>query len=724
MASPHTSHPHLHTQPSPVVLPPTPTQLHHQRRQSTVTNDCNDNSSEEDLKRTREDRTVDEQGRKRRRIDGISSCETCKARKVKCDRAQPSCGWCSRNGQECIYRQKKKPGLRAGIGRELEERLDRVEAMLDTHNQLLKGQIQQHQQQQQQAAQFPSPSTVSHHSPHGGGTQTNSPPFPPIIADIAFPKKTCEITDFSTSKSFDPDLPTDDVLYSLINLFFQHIHPICPIIHRATLLDTFFPQRHTDPVTESDVILMHAIVATALRFTNDRHLSESWKSHFRTIAKQKVIMFALEKPCVESLRAIVIIVLDVVGSTNGPSGWGLMALTTRMALHLGLALEPPREAAATQISTMGVRALPECVDWIEEEGRRRLFWMIYFLDVITSLGTSLDLNLDESEIERQLPCRDSLWDRNQYTSTRWFQSPSSKQSPSNNNDHSNNIETLSSFSYQIEVIGILGRIHRFLRETVDINVPSDVEKWQLKYRTLDKSLTDWKHSLPMPFGNLTRALGGASVDVSWVMLHACYNTAVIRLHSVAAYPAAVSHLFRSSFSASQRCLDAVENITALTRLALSHNLIPLLGPTFSFTIWVATRVLLVHASATSAPSIPDTTLFLDALHAGGKLWEVAGRYCGIIERVIDELERGERSCVQILVDMRMTAYSVDVMISQQPDLRVPVMPAREEEKLDGDFVDLFGWFNLPRVPGGREGSAGGGNGWMGGVEGEDWLFPV
>lgn len=133
-------------------------------------------------------------------------------------------------------------------------------------------------------------------------------------------------------------------------------------------------------------------------------------------------------------------------------------------------------------------------------------------------------------------------------------------------------------------------------------------------------------------------------------------------------------------------------------------------------------MLLVHASATSAPSIPDTTHFLEALHAGAKLWEVAGRYCEILERVIDELKCGERSCVEILVDMRMTAYSVDVMISQQPDLRVPVMQTREEEKTDGDFVDLFGWFNLPRVLGGREEYAGGG--WVGGVEGEDWLFSV
>ncbi|CCX10632.1 Similar to Uncharacterized transcriptional regulatory protein C11D3.11c; acc. no. G2TRN9 [Pyronema omphalodes CBS 100304] len=655
MASPATPNLHVKSINSPVALPPPPTQSHHQRRQSTVTNDCNDNSaSDEDLKHSHEDR-ADDQARKRRRIDGISSslgsCETCKARKVKCDRAQPSCGWCSRNGQECIYRQKKKPGLRAGIGRELEERLDRVEAMLVTHSRLLEGHLQhqqqQHHHQQQQnhththaqhnaqpqppATQFPSPSTASHHSPQSGGAQISTPPFTSSTADIAFPERNREMADLSTSHSFDADLPTDDVLCTLIDLFFQHIHPSCPILHRATLLDSFFRRRPVE-VSESDVILMHAIVAAALRFSNDPRLSDSWKSHFREVAKRKVIMFALEKPCVESLRAIVIIVLDVVGSTNGPSGWGLLAMTTRMALHLGLALEPTRETTTPQISTMGVRALPESVDWIEEEGRRRLFWMIYLLDVITSLGTSLDLTLDECEIERQLPCRDSLWDRNQYTSTRWFIPPNSKQSKlppraaENANANINNVESLSSFSYQIEIIGILGRIHRFLRETIDINIPAEVEAWQLKYRTLDKALTNWKYSLPMSYGNLTRALGGAPVDVSWVMLHAYYNTAIIRLHSVAAYPTTTNSLFRSSYSASQRCLSAVENITFITRLSLSHSLIPLLGPTFSFTVWVAARLILVHASTTSSPSIPDISLFLEALKTGGKIWETAARF--------------------------------------------------------------------------------------------------
>jgi hypothetical protein len=187
--------------------------------------------------------------------------------------------------------------------------------MLDNHNQLLKGHLQL--QQQHQATQLSSPSTVSDRSPRGsggGGTHISSPPFAPITADIAFPGRNRELLDLSTSKSFDQDLPTDGVLYSLIELFFQHIHPICPILHRATL-ETSFLHRTTQPVPQSDVILMHAIVATALRFTHDPHLSKSWKTNFRHIAKQKVIMFALEKPCVESLRAIVIIVLDVVVSS-------------------------------------------------------------------------------------------------------------------------------------------------------------------------------------------------------------------------------------------------------------------------------------------------------------------------------------------------------------------------------------------------------------------------
>jgi len=55
----------------------------------------------------------------------LSGDQAAKPRTVNPDRVQPSCGWCTRNGQMCEYKERKKPGLRAGYGKELEQRLGR-----------------------------------------------------------------------------------------------------------------------------------------------------------------------------------------------------------------------------------------------------------------------------------------------------------------------------------------------------------------------------------------------------------------------------------------------------------------------------------------------------------------------------------------------------------------------------------------------------------------------
>jgi hypothetical protein len=259
--------------------------------------------------------------------------------------------------------------------------------------------------------------------------------------------------------------------------------------------------------------------------------------------------------------------------------------------------------------------------------------------------------------------------------TRWFHST---EPPS-----TSITDTLCPFSYQIEVIGILAQIHRFLRTTVDIKIPKEVENWKLKYRTLDKALSTWKRGLPAAYSNVLHR--HSPMDPAWVLLHIYYNITVIRLHSAAAYPSTRSTIFKPSNSAEQRCLAAVENITVLTRLVLQHDdsgdanhqpLLPKLGPTFCFTIWIAARLLIVHASSTvsASASSPDVTLFLGCLRRAGMYWQTARRYAEILQRVLDELESrcsgdDAGACLMILRDMRMTAYTVDVMISRQPDRR-------------------------------------------------------
>lgn len=205
-----------------------------------------------------------------------------------------------------------------------------------------------------------------------------------------------------------------------------------------------------------------------------------------------------------------------------------------------------------------------------------------------------------------------------------------------------------------------------------------------------------------------------------------YNTirAVIRLHSSAAYPTTRSPIFTPSYSASQRCLLAVDNILYVTRLVVNNKLLEKLGPPFAFTLWVSARLLLVHGSTIARTVSPDFTFFVDTLAEMGTHWKVAERYSSILYRVLDEYgeyqksgsiategaeQRSTPSTVKILADMRRCAFDLDFLISRQPrsspvgsisssSYQLPTMPtSRNPAPNELEYLDVFGFFNVPRV---------------------------
>ena len=390
------------------------------------------------------------------------SCELCKTRKVKCDRGQPSCGWCLRNGQICEYRERKKPGLRAGYGRELEARLDKLEGVLQTQQHVLRqladnlpggqavggavlsptgppqrlpqaetalfmqtsntypsaapiarqdssyqplmsldGSQQQHAnylaQQSQPSLQL-APSTSS-----DGYAPTNPPLESPSLNIPNAGQMNLSVQDAAMNAvSQDQDFPPYDLLYALTDLFFIHINTWCPILHRRTTLDSLFGPT---PLEEADRILLHAIVATTLRFSQDQRLNEQSRERYHSISKQKVLLYGLENSSVKALQALVILALDIIGSSNGPPGWNLLALITRSVVQLGLAVEATSASVAPvypSIYTLRAMVLPEPKSFIEDESRRRLFWMVYLLDRYATIATAFEFALDEKEIDRKL----------------------------------------------------------------------------------------------------------------------------------------------------------------------------------------------------------------------------------------------------------------------------------------------------------------------------------
>ncbi|KAI2640040.1 fungal-specific transcription factor domain-containing protein [Xylaria nigripes] len=736
---------------------------------------------------------------KRKRPISVS-CETCKQRKVKCDRGQPSCGWCRRNSVSCEYRERKKPGLRAGYGRELEQRLDRLEEVLRSHTEILNTTIlsaspthslpppslrnsnpslsSDHSTPRESAPLFrPSESLRTPHAetalflqkpisfsstaqgPEFGlsnptpsmlpvndgfsaqmpqaGVSTNPGHMSAMSASGATPdyygqthqqplqSPGLSITQSQTQISSDQDLPPYDLLYALADLYFKHINTWCPILHRKTTLDSLFCSSTMD---EADKVLLHAIVATTLRFSTDSRLTEERRRHYHSVSKQRVLLYGLDNSSVKSLQALTILALDLCGSSNGPPGWKIMSLLTRSVVQLGLAVESNSFSVSpnyASIYTLRAMILSEPKDFIEEESRRRLFWMIYILDRYATIATAFDFGLADNDIDRTLPCRDDLWIKNQKVDTRWFDAQN--QSPDQPDHEMNRPENLGAFSYYIEVLGILSKIHQFLRHPVDIGALQDVEQWQLRYRELDNMLSSWKFGLPGEYGNMAKLFQpgcNKTLNAGWVMLHATYHTAVIRLHSSAAYPTTRSPIFTPSYSASQRCHGAVENIAALGEFVVQNGMLTKLGPPFAFTLWVAARLLLVHGSTVEHKLAPQIAFLVDTLRELGRFWPVAARYCKLLQRVLDEHSDSERavghtgeritpSSVKILADMRRTAFDLDLLISRQPrhlvgvPSRMPsVTPARTPAANELEYLDVFDFFNVPRLPMSHEASAG------------------
>ena len=312
----------------------------------------------------------------------------------------------------------------------------------------------------------------SHHSlslpsqpAHSDGYATNNPPLESpslnITATSQHPSMTSPDGNIGAVTQ-DQDFPPYDLLYALTDLFFKHINTWCPILHRRSTLDSLFGP---GTLEEADRILLHAIVATTLRFSTDPRLNEHARERYHSISKQKVLLYGLENSSVKALQALVILALDIVGNSNGPPGWNLLALITRSVVQLGLAVETTSASVSPlypSIYTLRAMVLPESKSFIEDESRRRLFWMVYLLDRYATISTAFEFALDDKEIDRKLPCRDDLFSRNQPVETRWFPVAGSERT-----DYTlNKPENLGSFSYYIEILGILSEIHRFLKKPV------------------------------------------------------------------------------------------------------------------------------------------------------------------------------------------------------------------------------------------------------------------
>lgn len=666
-------------------------------------------------------------------------CELCKARKVKCDRAEPACSWCARHNRTCVYLERQKPGSRIGFTLELETKVNRIDALLQTLWRRVEDHIaNDHPSQSQTQTLAPSvsnhttaqlngfvretpgtqisvvargppiaqPRAQASSSPswHNGDSseslQQNIPSqaLVPGAVESFTPPRPLSTLRTSTSVSGSNDLPPQDMIYTLVDLYFKHCNTWCPILDRKTTFGTFFG---STSLSEVDRILLHAIVATTLRFLKDSRLSPEMRSHYHAVSKHAVMIYAMEHVSIEAQRALVILALDELGTSNGPRGWNMLAILIQNVRQLDLGEESSLylSANSSDIPRTGsiIRrvAVPRPDSWIADEGRRRLCWMVYLLDRYATVATtSFDFMLEESKMNRVLPCSYDLFSRNVPVETRSLK-------PTTGQDGVtgyavNKPENLGSFSYHCEILRIISQVHNFLKDPIDVTSSTAMTAWRNTYRSLDAALDSWLQSLPSEYSRISALCHSdpASRVANWFMLHSAYVTAVIRLHSAAAYPTVRSHIFVPSHYAMQRCLSAVQSLKDVTQDVFEANGLDLVGPPFAFSLWTAARLLIVHAAIVGCPVDPKIDFFIDILGYVGQYWDVANNYARILARVVQRERQGEAS----FGAMRKKAHEIVKLTSAIRSSGLDETASQSVSLGELDHIDVFDFFNYPKVP--------------------------
>lgn len=281
---------------------------------------------------------------------------------------------------------------------------------------------------------------------------------------------------------------------------------------------------------------------------------------------------------------MVILTLDLTGSMNGPPAWNILALITRAIVHLGLAAESASTMDALtrpSIYTLWAAVLSEPENWIEDEERRRMFWGAYVLDRYATISTAFDFGLNAKDIDRRLPCDNAFFAANIPAETSWF-------SPDGRSSYvEHQTSNIGSFAFYCELLGIISRIHQFPKRPVDIGSAAEVAQWQKSYQALDDELTSWRRSLPeetseaFVFQSSPESMN-KRINSCWIMLHATCHTAVMRLHTLAAYPTCRSSFFKPSYNAIQRCIRAARSVEDLCCWVVSTSRLDRLGPPFAF----------------------------------------------------------------------------------------------------------------------------------------------
>lgn len=208
--------------------------------------------------------------------------------------------------------------------------------------------------------------------------------------------------------------PDDDLLSSLVHLYFTEVNPLVPLLHRPSFDKSVKDKLYLADKEFACVLLL--VCAFASRYTDDpRVLSEGescerssgWKWVNQVTCVRKSL---LTGPTVYHLQVLCLLAQFMLGSTVPHMCWTIASIGLRLSEEAGIHRRKAKHAKPS----------------VEDELWKRAFWTLVYLDrqISAFLGRSCCLYNEEIDLDFPIECDDEYWEPSMSGSV--FQQPEGK----------------------------------------------------------------------------------------------------------------------------------------------------------------------------------------------------------------------------------------------------------------------------------------------------------
>ncbi|KAF2831142.1 hypothetical protein CC86DRAFT_135307 [Ophiobolus disseminans] len=398
-------------------------------------------------------------------------------------------------------------------------------------------------------------------------------------------------------------LPSNDVLMELVEIFFSKLGHMFPCFHRGI----FLHQVQSGAVQNDSPLVLHSICCVAARY----HQDPTVRSRQKTWYEQAKLAYELTQrephPGLRTIQAVLILVFYGYTAGDFSSTWLFLGKVWRQAVALGMnrmdaSQSVPRSIQAGEIrdADKQIYSLENCegTTAVEREEYRRTLWMLFIMDRNHAWPTGWPNAIFEQTFKVDLPIADAI-----------FQSMNmdTQSTPVKNVSFTRNFDSLiASSSTAQDPLNVFHSVcvaHVLLGRVADLvhslhDTPNTLE-YAEECKQLDAHLVKFRLSLPRRVTSVLEAQPADRGHVVWLQI--MLNTSAMVLHYRCASDVPVANPLSHFILA----VTAARNIADIVKDASRISIDLLLSAHIGSSLYVAACILVIQWRTTNDCSLKE-----------------------------------------------------------------------------------------------------------------------